>query len=81
MVPRGRKSGAAEPRGRLRPSDERHPGIAGNATLQSPVPASGLGVGEKWTQNVRFFPDFPTDRQTPLSKFSVIFHTDTGNSG
>ena len=38
-VPRGRKSTAAEPRGRLHVPHQRDPGIAGNATLQSPVPA------------------------------------------
>ena len=37
-VPRGRKSTAAEPRGRLHVPHQRHPGIAGNAALQSPVP-------------------------------------------
>ena len=37
-VLRGRKSTAAEPRGRLHVPHQRDPGIAGNATLQSPVP-------------------------------------------
>ena len=40
-VPRGRKSTAAEPRGRLHVPHQRHPGIAGNATLQSARPSRG----------------------------------------
>ena len=37
-MPRGRRNEAAQPRGRLHPPHQRQPGIAGNATLQSPVP-------------------------------------------